>query len=150
MLNPNTESELESGYLKNETDKPNGNVSIYSHYFNVWATKLFDGLQETLLEKQRKRPHSTRRRRCPRMKLMNLYANKQLQKRNHLHASLDDGNYRYNLPDVVRGEIMSLISNVVQKGYIFRRVPSVDLLPVDREKVKKKEVKLEGVYKKVT
>lgn len=38
----------------------------------------------------------------------------------------------------------------MQKGFIFRRVPSVDLLPVDREKEKKTEDKLEGVYKKVT
>ena len=109
MLNLNTEFELESGNLQNETGRLNGQVSIYSHYFNVWATKLFDGLREFLIEKQRKRPHSARHKRCPRMRLMNLYANKHLQKRNHLHASLDDGNYGYNLPDVVRGEIKALI-----------------------------------------
>ena len=106
----------------------------------MWATNFFGGLKENLVVRQKKRPHSAKHKRCQKMKPMNLYANHSLQKRNHLHASLDDGNYKNNLPDAVRGEIMTLIKNVMRKGYIFRRVPSVDLLPVDKERLKKKEV----------
>jgi hypothetical protein len=64
------------------------------------------------------------------MTFKNLYLNKKLRKLNYMHASVDR-----NLPKLVREDIQNFIDKVTTEGFIFRRVPSVNLTPLDKERV---------------
>ena len=75
------------------------------------------------------------------MTYKNLYHNKELRKINRLHASMD-----CNLPKLVRHDIQNFIDKVTQEGYIFRRIPSVTLLPIDKERIQLDKIKRANIF----
>ena len=80
--------------------------------------------------------------RVAKLRLMHLYPNKKLQKINHMHASLDK-----NLPELVRNQISAFAKKLKSNGYLFRRVPSINLQPVDVERAQLEGVKKAAILK---
>jgi hypothetical protein len=75
---------------------------------------------------------------------MHVYPTRKIQKLNHMHASLDR-----NLPKLVRLQLQAFKSKIKEEGYIFKRVPSIDLEPIDKEAERHKERYKMGVFKRV-
>ena len=63
------------------------------------------------------------------MTMGSLYKNKNLRKVNYFHAS-----YENDLPRFLKEEVNQLVAKMQEKGKQLKRMPSVDLLPRDREK----------------
>jgi hypothetical protein len=61
-----------------------------------------------------------------------------------MHASLNN-----NLTLKVRNEINDFVNNVEDKGYTIRRIPSVELIPLDKEYAVRLARKREKAFKKV-
>ena len=63
------------------------------------------------------------------MTIESLYRNKKLRKVNYFHASHEN-----DLPRFLKEEVNHLVAKMQEKGKKLKRIPSVDLLPRDREK----------------
>lgn len=128
----NTDQDSAYRHLGNEDDRSNITVSIYMHYINVWhkrVRRILDFALQDFLMKELKRSRSWEPpNRVEKMTLKNLYRDKHLQKTNRMHASLNN-----NLTLQVKNEINEYVQEVEAKGYIVRRIPSVELMPHDKE-----------------
>ena len=49
---------------------------------------------------------------------------------NRLHASCEN-----NLPKMLKADIQDFQNKVEGKGYLLRRIPTIDIYPSDKEKV---------------
>lgn len=121
-----TSRQSEFRRLANESHRSNKCVSIYMHYLDVWQRRvrrvLDMGLEDFVVRELKRSRSAQPINRVEKMTLKHLYKSKFLQKMNRMHASLSN-----NLVLKVRKEITDYVENVEGLGFIFRRVPSIDL-----------------------
>ena len=64
------------------------------------------------------------------MTLKNQFPNNYMFRMNRLHASCEN-----NLPKMLKADIQDFQNKVEGKGYLLRRIPTIDIYPSDKEKV---------------
>jgi len=116
----------------NEDGEESVFVSVYMHYIHLWhrrVRRILDFALEDLLVRELKRSRSAEPpNRVEKMTLKNLYRDRNLQRLNRMHASLNN-----NLVKKVKTEIDDYVQSLNEQGLILRRIPTIDILPVDKE-----------------
>lgn len=108
-----------------------------TNYFSE-LERLFGEIDEPLIHTQR--PIN----RVRKMTLKNQFPNNFMFKKNRLHASCDN-----NLPGALKNEIQQFQSKVEERGYILRRIPTIDILPPDKQKILKERKYRKQVFDSV-
>lgn len=108
-------------------------VSIYSEFFDIWnknCRRLLRHALKDFIKIEFKRSHSQKPiNRIEKWTLKNIYPNRRMQRIGRMNASLEN-----NLPKAVREDVNDYETKMRAKGFLIRRIPSIDLEIVDKER----------------
>lgn len=118
------------GTFANEQGKMNQFVNFDKSMVNILKEDFRQLFKESFkLTKKRRSQSAMITSRIGKMTIGSLYKSKKLKKVNYFHAS-----YENDLPRFLKEEVNQLVMKVQEKGKLLKRIPSVDLMPMDREK----------------
>ena len=98
---------------------------------NVHEGALFSDALKHIYRMENKKARSERpKNRVEKMTLKDVYKNKRV------NASFDN-----NLPAAVRQDLQQFVDNLRKEGFVMRRIPTIDIYPKDRQKLRKERIK---------